>query len=271
MLSAYQAFTHCCALAARHGFGRIEAANLPMVAVTSWYTLDLAAMLREADAATAFAMRVGHHRGAIIAQHAAILALLFRLDLEDAEARIVEAQRLTAGIGARRFEAENLMFRAERALLGGDRDGAAAIAGQAMAISRQTAVTYIGPCVLGMFAWASRDADARRAAIAESEAMLAQGAISHNFLMFRRYAIEAAIDAGAWAEAERHAAELERYAAAEPSPWTAFFVARGRALAAHARSPRDPTARQELRRLHDDATARGLAMALPALERALAA
>jgi class 3 adenylate cyclase/tetratricopeptide (TPR) repeat protein len=271
MLSAHEAFTRCCALAARHGFGRIEAANLPMVAVTSWYTLDLPAMLREADAAIALAMRVGHLRGAIIAQHAAILALLLRADLDEAEARIAEAQRLTAEIGARRFEAENLMFLAERMLLGGGRDAAAAIAEEAMVISRETAVTYIGPCVLGFIAWASREAEARRAAVAESEAMLAQGAISHNFLMFRRYAIEAAIDAGAWDEVEHHAAELERYAAAEPSPWSAFFVARGRVLAAHGRTPGDPALRQELARVRDEAQLLGLGVALPALDAAIAA
>jgi hypothetical protein len=242
-----------------------------MVAVTSWYTLDLPAMLCEADTATALAMRVGHHRGAIIAQHAAILALLLRLDLEAAEARIAEAQRLTAAIGARRFEAENLVFLAESRLLGGDREGAAELAREAMAISRQTAVTYLGPCVLGVVAWASRDAEVRRAAVAEAETMLAQGAISHNFLMFRRYAIEAALDAGEWDEVEHHATELERYAAAEPSPWSTFFVARGRALAAHSSGPGDPALRQELGRLRDQARILGLGMALPALDAAIAA
>lgn len=270
MRSAHEAFQRCCDLAHAHGFGRIEAANLPMVAVTSWYRLDLAAILREAAAARDLALRVGHTRGAIIAAHAAGLAHLLRLDLAAAEATIEEAQALTAAIGARRFEAENLMFLAEARLLGGDRATAAGLAEEAMRVARETALGYVGPSILGLIAWAADDPGPRRAALAEGEALLAQGSLSHNHLWFRRYAIEAALTAGDVDEALRQAAALERYTAAEPLPWGDFLVARGRALAAHARAPRDPDTRAELVRLRGEAGRLGVAALQTALDAALA-
>jgi hypothetical protein len=228
-------------------------------------------MSRDADAALALATRVGHHRAAIIALHAACFASIGRLDLGGARARIEQAHALTLRIGARRFEAENVLMMASIARLQGRRDEAAELAAQAMRLSRETAVSYIGPCVLGFVARVSRDPAERRDAIAEGEALLAQGAVSHNFLWFRRDAIEAALAHGDWDEAERHAAELERYAAVEPSPWTRFYVARGRALAAHGRAPRDQATVAELRRFRRQAAERGLAQDLPALDAALAA
>jgi class 3 adenylate cyclase len=271
MLTAREAFSRCCSLAREHGFGRIEAANLPMLAATSWYLLDLAAILREAAAARDLALRVGHHRGAIIAAHGACLAQLLRLDLEEAEATFNEAQALTASIGARRFEAENLMFLAERLLLGGRRAAAVELAGRAMAVSRETAVSFIGPSILGLTAWASDDPGARRAALAEGEALLEQGSLAHNHLWFRRYAIEAALVAGDPDEALRQAEALERYTVAEPLPWSTFLAARGRALAAHMRNPRDPGIRAELVRLRDEVARLELRVLLGPLDAALAA
>lgn len=270
MIAAHAAFGRCCELARLHGFGRIEAANRPMVAISCWYTLDLDRTLQESDAAVALALRVGHRRGAIIAHHAAVMSLLLRLDLGRAEVRVGEAQALTAQIGARRFEAENLLFLAESRMLAGEREAAAALAEQAMGSSRETAVSYFGPCVLGMLAWVAGDRHARAAAIDEAEALLAHGSLAHNFLLFRRYAIEAALDAGDWDEADRHAGALEDYAAAEPSPWTELFVARGRALAAHGRTPGEAGIRAELRRLRAAAMRFRVDAALPALDAALA-
>ena len=87
----------------------------------------------------------------------------------------------------------------------------------------------------GVLALTTEDATVRDTALAEGEALLAAGSISHNHLLFRRDAIEACLDAGAWDGAENHAGALEDYVRQEPSPWTDFVVARGRTLAAHGR------------------------------------
>ena len=106
---------------------------------------------------------------------------------------------------------------------------------------------------------------ARHEALAEGEKVLRTGCLAHNVLWFRRDAIEAALNAGDWEAAERHAAALEEYTRAEPLPWSAFFVARGRALARRGCGEGGAGLKAELGRLRDDAERVGLRSALPAL------
>jgi hypothetical protein len=81
-------------------------------------------------------------------------------------------------------------------------------------------------------------------------------------------AIDLALAAGDWDEAERYAARLERYMRDEPLPWPEFVVARGRALAAWGRGRRDAALAAELKRLLDAARAARLTPAAAALEKA---
>ncbi|MFL5333107.1 MAG: adenylate/guanylate cyclase domain-containing protein [Geminicoccaceae bacterium] len=270
MISAHHAFAQCCELARRQGLGRVEAANLAMVGFTRYLVLDLPQAVRDADAAIELAMRVGHYRGAIVAQQTAWMCALMQLDLTEAEARCREARTLTMRIDARRFEAENLLWVAEAFVLQGDREAASAHAEASLAVGRETAIGFMGPSSLGMLAWATRDAARRATAIAEGEALLASGAVGHNHLFFRRFAIEASLDAGAWDEADRHAGELARYTSAEPFPWADFFAERGRTLAAHGGGSADPNLGLRLQRLRDRAAELGLRSAMPALDASLA-
>jgi hypothetical protein len=52
-------------------------------------------------------------------------------------------------------------------------------------------------------------------------------------------------------------------------PWSDFFFARGRALAAFGRGDRGDITMHELQRLRDEAERVGLEVAIPALEEAL--
>ena len=149
--------------------------------------------------------------------------------------------------------------------------GAAELVREALAISRETGMAYIGPGLLGWLALYTDDTDERRAALAEGEALLAAGSISHNYLFFYHAAIEAALATEDWAAAERYAAALEDYTRPEPLPWPDFIIARGRALAAWGRGERDPTAVERLRSLRAHAERAGLHSALAALEAALGA
>ena len=106
--------------------------------------------------------------------------------------------------------------------------------------------------------------------MAEGEAILAQGAVSHNHLRFYPQAIDTALDLGDWAEAERYADALEAFTRSEPLPWSDFFIARGRALAALGRGRHEEDTRLELERLGEEARRLELLTAVPALEQALA-
>jgi hypothetical protein len=123
------------------------------------------------------------------------------------------------------------------------------------------------PYGLGLAAVAAYDARERAAALAEGEQALASGAVSHNFVFFNRYAIEACLAAQDWACVERYAIALERSMAREPLPMTDFLVARARAIVAAARGRRDETV---LRRLLEEANRVGWRAVVPSLETALA-
>ena len=141
---------------------------------------------------------------------------------------------------------------------------------RALTISRETGITFVGPWILGHLAVTTDDPTVRRDALAEGEEVLRKGSVGHSHLWFHRYAIEASLSADEWDRAERHAAALESYTAPEPLPWADFFIAYGRALAAHGRGSRDRATMAALHALRDEAERAGLGMAFPAIERALA-
>ncbi|MFO1047414.1 MAG: adenylate/guanylate cyclase domain-containing protein [Geminicoccaceae bacterium] len=267
LVSAHRAFLRCCELARELGLQRTEAANLAMVGFMDFLMLDLARAQRAAEAVLELTRRTGHLRPAIIAGHVADLCALARLDLIEAQAQSLAASAVTEQIGARRFEPENRLWLAECRMLGGERGQALEIGRAAMAISRETAIGFIGPAILGLIAWATTSPPEREAALAEAEELLARGSISHNHLLFRRYAIEASLDGADWGGAERHADALRTYTSAEPLPWAELIAARGRALAAHGR---DLSTVGELARVRDDAARHGCTYLLPALDAALA-
>ena len=116
--------------------------------------------------------------------------------------------------------------------LAGRRSDALADVGKALAISRETGMAYMGPCILAILALVTDDPRTRDQALVEGQQLLDAGAPSYNHFLFRRDAIEVCLGIAAWGCAERHAAALEDFARPEPTPWTDYIVARGRALAA---------------------------------------
>lgn len=244
MRSALAAFSRCTVLARQHGLGRIESANLPMVAITRSYTLDLATAREEASMAIQLGRETGNQRGQIIALHAASIVRLLTGDLDGIEDEIAQAREITGRIGARRFEPENLLFLAETRLQQGRDREAAELANEAMTLGREVAMSYLGPALLGMIARTASSKEQRAAALAEGEQLLARGTISHNVLWFRRNAMDDAILSGAWTQARHHADALAAYTQAEPMPWSDLLVARARALASWGEG--SPEARTQL-------------------------
>ncbi|HET6521639.1 MAG TPA: tetratricopeptide repeat protein, partial [Geminicoccaceae bacterium] len=271
MITAHGHFRRCVELCRTHGFGRIEVANLPMAAIARVYGNDPRGALHDALAAVAAAARVGHHRAEIIAHHGVYISSMMMRDGDSGREHAEAALALSRRLGARRFEAESLLFLGEIEHAAGRRAEALRYLREALAVSRDAGMDYMGPCMLGALARATDDPEERRAALAEGEALLAAGSLSHNHLWFRRDAIEACLAVGDWDGAERHAAALEAHTLAEPLPWAELLIARGRALAAFGRGRRDGATLAELSRLRDEAARAELRIALPALDAALAA
>jgi len=269
-LTAHAHFTHCVEVARRHGLGRIEVANLNMAAITRLYTLDLAATRSDCLQAIEAASRVGSRRAEMIAHHCLYFLLFIADDLEAAMQAAQRALDLARQIGAPRFEAESLAFMAQAEQARGHAAEAETLARRALDISRETGMRYLGPMILGLFAGIVADPDARALALAEAESLLADGAVSHNYLWFYPDAAESALARGEWERAARYAAALEDYVRPEPTPYTDFHIARIRALAAAGEGRRDDAVHAALGQLRDRARQIGYVRAVTPLDRALA-
>jgi tetratricopeptide (TPR) repeat protein len=266
MERAHEAFDRCVALSEQLGLLRNVAANLPMRSVTSLYTGRVREGLADALSAITAARAIGHARAEIVAHQCAFLCYASLRNLQSARPHLSEALELSRRLGARRFEAEGLAMRAEAHRREGKVSEAKRDIADALAISRETGMAYLGPYYLGVQARITEDEKEFRAAIAEAEELLANGAVSHNHFLFRCDAIDACLERRQFEEADAHADALHVYAGSERSAWVDFFAARARALAAAGRGRVDMA---ELDRLIRQGTVFGFLSALGELEVAL--
>jgi len=266
--TARQRFAECVEVSRRHGFRRTEVANLPMLAITTFWCGDTAAAERIALDSIAAAQRIRHERAEMIAHHAAYFCCKARGALDSARRCAETAIALAQKLGAPRFEAESECFLAEIDFLQGDRGEAMRRTRRAVEIGRKVGMAYLGPVFLGALVLATDDPAERQAAAAEAEAMLATGSISHNHILFRTFAIDACLQAGDYDEAERHADLLRAYCPEPEMTLVMFEADRGRALARAGRGERGPALATEIRRLVAEGERLDQQMALTALRAA---
>ena len=270
MISAHRHLERCVELAGLHGLGRLQVANRSQMAHAAVYFRPLREVLGEGLAAAAAAAEVGHLRAEINARVANVFVLCTMVDLSRLQAEIGLVLDLVQRLGARRFLQSSLPYVGKAALLEGNRSEAVRSLRETLEIGHQTGITFSGPSILAPLALALSDRSERREMLAQGEAIIRQGCVAHNQLRFYPDAIDVALELGAWDEAERYAAALEDFTRAEPLPWSAFFVARGRALAALGRGGVDESTKPELERLAAEARRLDYRIALPAIEQALA-
>jgi hypothetical protein len=99
MISAHDRFRRCVELCERHGFGRIEVANRPMMAFTRWFAGDTRGALTDADAAIESAARVGHRRAEMVGHHAAFFCRHALMDFTTAHLHAEAALALARQLG----------------------------------------------------------------------------------------------------------------------------------------------------------------------------
>ncbi len=88
----------------------------------------------------------------------------------------------------------------------------------------------------------TQDETTKHQCLSDGERILSLGCVSHNYLWFYRDAMEAALLAKEWDEADRFADALEKFIAVEPLPWSNFYIAWSRALAAAGRGDKKAVA-----------------------------
>ncbi len=269
MITAFDHFNRCVELCRKRGFGRIEVANLPMRGHSRLYKNELNGALEDGFAAAEVASKVSHHRAEIIARLVIQNTYECMGDWNGLEEQARGSLELVRHLGARRFEPQCLDQIGLVLATRGHVAEALEFVKEAMSICRETGAAFMGPWILGTLSMLSEDPTTRRKARVEAERILRSGAVSHCYLWFYRKAIEACLAHGDWNGVEWYAAALERYTRPEPLPWSDFFIARGRALAAFGRGSRDDATMQELRGLCEKGAEVGLNSAVPALAQAL--
>jgi tetratricopeptide (TPR) repeat protein len=270
MIGAYQRLNECVEVARRHGFGRIEVANSAQIAHAMMYFRPQSEVLACARAGVEAAAQVGHMRAELNARIAIYFALFALGELMECRAEIERAQYLVRRLGAWRFEQNCLLYLGRIALAAGRRDEAIEFVRRAFESSKRTGHSFNGPNICGGLALALEGREECRAALAEGEQLIAHGCVGHNQLGFYRDAIEVALQLGDYEEAERYAALLEDFTRPEPLPWSEFFIARGRALAAFGRGTRNSGLVDALHHLREEGERMGYSLALPAIETVLA-
>ena len=231
MRSALSTLERCIDAARRAGAGAVEIANRPMAGITQCFMLRLDAMQEVGETARLMARQAQNSRAELIALHVLMMAAMEGDRPAAGLAHLPRSRQIVAELGAWRFEGENVIFGALLEDAAGRPDVAQSMACEAVDLSRQHALSYIGALTLGIAAAISTDRNERDAWLAEGEALLAKPTLSHNHLFFRRYAIEACLPAGNADAARHHAAALASHVAAEPMPYTEMVVRRGMLLA----------------------------------------
>jgi hypothetical protein len=231
MLSARDHFRQCVAEAREHGAVGLALSNAPMLALTRAVCGELREALDDCSAIAAEAARFGDLRSELLTRDIEAMISLYRADYERMRRACDRGLALARQLGARRFEAE-LMTLQGHAIgeLGGGAD-AQVLLQRASTLALEVARTYCGPWCLGIQALHTTNAERARELLAQGEALLAEGCVSHNHLEFRRAAMEHSLRRGDVREARRHAAALADYTREEPLAWSQLVIARAEFLA----------------------------------------
>jgi class 3 adenylate cyclase/tetratricopeptide (TPR) repeat protein len=270
-ISAHLYFDQCIELAREHGLGRVIAANLSMRSYVSCWQNEIEEAISGYREAAQQAVQINDPRAEMLALMIGGSFWALVGDIDEGERWLKSSLKIIRRTGARLFEGVCVYLLGRFALLRGDRDRARKLTLEGIAILRESesGMTFGGPIALGILALAAEDPGQCHKALAEAEAILDAGSVGHNYLNFYEDAMEACLQIEAWDEVDRYAKALQSYTRSEPLPRSDYFIARGRALAAHGRGNRDGDTLAELQRLSVEAVTNGLNMSLRSLALAL--
>ena len=270
-ISAHLYFDQCIELARENGLGRVIAANLSLRSYVSCWQNQIEAAISGYREAAQQAVRINDPRAEMLALMIGGSFWALVGDIDEGERWLKSSLKIIRRTGARLFEGVCVYLLGRFALLRGERARARELTLEGIAILRESesGMTFGGPIALGILALAAENSDQCHKALAEAESILDAGSVGHNYLNFYEDAMQACLQIEDWDEVDRYARALENYTREEPLPRSDYFIARGRALAAHGRGKRDAATLSELQRLSVDAMKNGLNMSLRGLARAL--
>jgi tetratricopeptide (TPR) repeat protein len=228
--SSLKYFDDCVQKASNIGAKRSEAANLPMAAVTRFFSLDLEPALRDVERAIDLSHRIGHLRAEFIARSVIDFLLFERCERAELERNHLICRKLVEKLDAKVFRAFVHEQAAKSLELAQDPEAARKELSAALEILGERSMIFAGPRVLAHAAMTSECANEAVALIDRALLELSNGALAHNHLTAYRDAIDVALRWGLWDRAEDHIDAFEQFRSQEALDWREYFVKRGRAL-----------------------------------------
>ena len=232
MISAEKAYNDCVTIAEHHGLNAVTLSNVSLRGHMRLYLCRIKEAEEDSRRAVKMAIELGNRRAELTARGSCLgKVLIEKGDFSEADTAFATAAELATSLGSHRYEALNLVFQGKVALETGRRSDAMSFGSRAVMIARQSGRQFCLPLAIGVVACAEQTPEACRDALAEAEAVIAEGCLAHNPLWFYRYAAVASI-AHHWpGEARRFGGLLRARFASEPNPWCNLIATGADAMA----------------------------------------
>lgn len=224
MASAYQDFVHCVEAAEQAGLRNVAAVNRSMVGFSRFYLLELPQALADGQQAVRDAQSIFFQRAELLGETISAMVCFEQTDFDQAAKHIQQAYELSIVLGAPRFEAQALMYKARIAQALADGEQANELLQHAFSVSEQIGHGFAGPRIMAAIALATCDEAQMVQALRDGEKMIAGGSVGHNPLFFYPMAIEASLHWQRRDLLEYYCEQFRCYTAAEPLPWSDFFI-----------------------------------------------
>jgi tetratricopeptide (TPR) repeat protein len=257
-------------LSRQAGLMRVEIPNRCMVGHCLAWNGEADAGLEEIRGAAELAHRIGLAQIEVMALESLAFALVLRGDFAEAEAWLGKATAVARQATARRYLATNLILTAACRRAQGNLVAARELVEEALTISKETGLAFLGPSLFAAKAGAAQDPDERQRWLQEGEAMLGADCLAPGRLMFYRDAIDLSLEEGSWEDALRYAEALEEFVRREPMRFAELVAARARGLVALARRGREPEIVAQLTSLRGEIQRAAFGGLLPGIDAALA-
>jgi tetratricopeptide (TPR) repeat protein len=232
-----------------HGYTRVEVSNLFMIAVVAAYDGPADEALVLFEEAVSAARAIGDLRAEGFAWLSKAEMLNRAGDNVGMKEAGEEARRCGGLAGSPLIEKAGLAVAASVACLEGDLAGGLPRLREVLAFARKSAMKFYGPNTLGAIARFTNDPAEAEAAVAEAEAALSLGCVSHANLLYREALIHGCLASKDWDAVEKNATALEEFARAEPFTFSETVSAYGYALARFGRGNRSDELADQLRAL----------------------
>jgi class 3 adenylate cyclase/tetratricopeptide (TPR) repeat protein len=190
------------------------------------------------------------------------VGLLLSGNCTTTEPSLEQGMAIAKKVGAKRYEAQLLLLRAQCEYFEGNRALARELCAQANTLVKETGFGFVGPSSCAHSALATDDEAERNRLLEEGEARLGE-ALAHNVAWFYRVAIEIRLEEKNWSAVDALTERFLRFRPeGEPPRLHSMLAERARAIAGWYRNP-DAPAVARMRAVQSDMEACGIALTFP--------